>query len=247
MLECACAQVGVVRAGQAFPVWVRSAQLLLRVTSATPAPLVRLVRGAELAVAPRPRTRTASNSKQQRSRDGALAENWGLKAGAAMDVPQVWLRALVSTSACGVLPLPVMCLAQHVRAWCYQATTVCGMCHFSHCRTPAVAGQVNTCLQCRSERSSVVVRIGRHAMPPAPCGWAALALGSLLTLPSSQRAGWGSALTPPASTNWRPAMLCTLRLKGEGGESASPDEHHCNEWQASTGRCGWLRSSCGVS
>lgn len=92
------AQVGVVRAGQAFPVWVRGAQLFLRVTSAAPAPLVRLVRGAELAVAPRPRQRTASSSKQQRSQDGALAEDWALKAATTTEVPKVWLRALVSTA-----------------------------------------------------------------------------------------------------------------------------------------------------
>ena len=83
------------RVGQAFPVWVRGAQLFLRVTSAAPAPLVRLVRGAELAVAPRPRLRAAGSSKQQRSRDGALAEDWALKT--ATEVPKVWLRALVST------------------------------------------------------------------------------------------------------------------------------------------------------
>lgn len=92
------AQVGVVRAGQAFPVWVRGAQLLLRVTSAAPAPLVRLVRGAELAVAPRPRHRTAGSSKQERSQGGAPAEDWALKAATTAEVPQVWLRALVSTA-----------------------------------------------------------------------------------------------------------------------------------------------------
>ena len=42
--------------GQAFPFWVRHQSVLyLKVTTAHPASLVRLVAGAEVAVAPRPR------------------------------------------------------------------------------------------------------------------------------------------------------------------------------------------------
>lgn len=49
-------QVGVVQTDQAFPFWVRQQTvLLLKVTTAHPASLVRLVPGAEVAVAPRPR------------------------------------------------------------------------------------------------------------------------------------------------------------------------------------------------
>lgn len=49
-------QVGVVQTGQAFPFWVRHQSVLyLKVTTAHPASLVRLVAGAEVAVAPRPR------------------------------------------------------------------------------------------------------------------------------------------------------------------------------------------------
>ncbi|KAK9837165.1 hypothetical protein WJX81_007626 [Elliptochloris bilobata] len=84
-------QVGVVRAGQAFPVWVRGAQLFLRVTSTAPAPVVRLVPGAELAVAPRPRLRAGIGGGQQGGQD---ADSRALKAGGAAVAPPVWLRAL---------------------------------------------------------------------------------------------------------------------------------------------------------
>ena len=48
----------MVRVGQPFPFWVRSQmQLILKVSAAVPADLVRLVAGAEVAVAPRPRSR----------------------------------------------------------------------------------------------------------------------------------------------------------------------------------------------
>lgn len=44
--------------GQEFPFWVRQqTPLFLRVCSAEPASLVRLTRGLELAIAPRPRQR----------------------------------------------------------------------------------------------------------------------------------------------------------------------------------------------
>ena len=46
-------QVGVVAAGQVFPFWVRNqAVVRLRVTSTAPGPVVRLVRGSELVIAP---------------------------------------------------------------------------------------------------------------------------------------------------------------------------------------------------
>ncbi|GAQ77615.1 Peroxisome biogenesis factor 1 [Klebsormidium nitens] len=49
-------QVGVLASGQEFPIWIRNTiQLRLRVTSTSPAPLVRLVQGTELAVAPKQR------------------------------------------------------------------------------------------------------------------------------------------------------------------------------------------------
>ena len=49
-------QVGVVQLGQAFPFWARKQiKLLLKVSTAHPASLVRLRSGSEIAVAPRPR------------------------------------------------------------------------------------------------------------------------------------------------------------------------------------------------
>ena len=46
----------MVQSGQPFPFWVRQQSVLqLKVTSAEPASLVRLVAGAEVAVLPRPR------------------------------------------------------------------------------------------------------------------------------------------------------------------------------------------------
>lgn len=89
------AQVGVVQAGQAFPVWVRGALLFLRVTSTAPAPVVRLVLGAELAVAPRPRLRKDSGGVQQSGGAGARAERQALRVAAAAAGPPVWLRVLV--------------------------------------------------------------------------------------------------------------------------------------------------------
>lgn len=88
-------QVGVVQAGQAFPVWVRGALLFLRVTSTAPAPVVRLVLGAELAVAPRPRLRKDSSGMQQSGGAGARVERQALKVAAAAAGPPVWLRVLV--------------------------------------------------------------------------------------------------------------------------------------------------------
>ena len=147
--ESCGAQVGVVRAGQAFPVWVRGAQLFLRVTSAAPAPLVRLVRGAELAVAPRPRNRIASSSKQQRSYDGARAEDWALKAAATTEVPRIWLRALVSTAhrpALNVLP----CQVHGAACTCLVLQAVTSLLCHSYCST--IGG-----LQWRDESATVCI------------------------------------------------------------------------------------------
>ena len=69
-------QLGVVSVGQPFPFWAgRQTPLFLRVATAEPAPLVRLTRGLELAVAPRPRKRPQKDAigpEAGREEEGAL-------------------------------------------------------------------------------------------------------------------------------------------------------------------------------
>ena len=61
-------QVGVVQVGQAFPFWVRHQTVLrMKVSTALPASLVRLVPGSEVAVAPRPRRTLAKQNALQSS------------------------------------------------------------------------------------------------------------------------------------------------------------------------------------
>ncbi|KAL3142931.1 hypothetical protein ABBQ38_003216 [Trebouxia sp. C0009 RCD-2024] len=83
-------QVGVVQTGQAFPFWVRHQSVLyLKVTTAHPASLVRLVAGAEVAVAPRPRRALHQQSMMSEADLNATP------AAASKEQPQcgdVWLR-----------------------------------------------------------------------------------------------------------------------------------------------------------
>lgn len=92
--DCAGVQVGVVQTGQAFPFWVRHQIVLyLKVTTAHPASLVRLVAGAEVAVAPRPR-----HALHQQSMVSETDLNATLAA-ASLEQQQcgdVWLRLQVS-------------------------------------------------------------------------------------------------------------------------------------------------------
>ena len=89
-------QVGVVAVGQPFPVWVNAqTALTLKVSAAVPADLVRLVLGAEMAVAPRPRvkatTPVAAAAKLPNGR-GSSAEAQPTK---AAPPPPAWLRIQV--------------------------------------------------------------------------------------------------------------------------------------------------------
>ena len=61
--------------GQPFPFWVRQqTPLYLKVATAEPAPLVRLTRGLELSVVPRPRKR-AQQSVADTGEAGSTAES----------------------------------------------------------------------------------------------------------------------------------------------------------------------------
>ena len=90
-------QVGVVRVGQPFPFWVRSQmQLILKVSAAVPADLVRLVVGAEVAVAPRPRSRPPAPGGGIPA--PAEAEADGVEGYKGKEVQKkMWLRVQVST------------------------------------------------------------------------------------------------------------------------------------------------------
>lgn len=76
-------QVGVLASGQEFPIWIRNnIQLRLRVTSTSPAPLVRLVPGTELAVAPKQRKLKYMAASQEASSEAQLSKT----------VKPAWLR-----------------------------------------------------------------------------------------------------------------------------------------------------------
>jgi hypothetical protein len=90
-------QVGVVEVGRPFPFWVRGQALLtLQVAAAAPAAVVRLTRGAEVAVAPRPRARPQQHAGLP---SGALAEAAGKALAAGPSAPCAWLRLQARCSA----------------------------------------------------------------------------------------------------------------------------------------------------
>ena len=79
-------------AGRPFPFWVRGqAVLTLRVASAEPADVVRLTRGAEVAVAPRPRAWARAPDLAA----GSLAAD---SPGAGSTASPSWLRLQVGDS-----------------------------------------------------------------------------------------------------------------------------------------------------
>ena len=97
----ACMQVGVVEVGRPFPFWVRGQALLtLQVATASPASVVRLTRGAEVAVAPRPRVRPQLASLPS----GALADAARSNGTAATAAPCAWLRLQVRHTTLCVCP-----------------------------------------------------------------------------------------------------------------------------------------------
>lgn len=97
------AQVGVVRVGQPFPFWVRSQmQIILKVSAAVPADLVRLVAGAEVAVAPQPRSRPPLADSRILAPSEAAVDGEEETGERAQTV--VWLRIQVCMEVIG-LPL----------------------------------------------------------------------------------------------------------------------------------------------
>lgn len=83
----------MVAVGQPFPFWVRNkTKLALKVSAAVPADLVRLVRGCEVYVAPRPRQRAAAAAA---TGNQAAAGDAQAPAEAAEPAPPVWLRVQV--------------------------------------------------------------------------------------------------------------------------------------------------------
>ena len=84
----------MVQTGQAFPFWVRQQSVLyLKVTTAHPASLVRLVTGAEVAVAPRPRRALHQQNQVAEAdlnRESAAASQEQQQGG------ECWLRLQVS-------------------------------------------------------------------------------------------------------------------------------------------------------
>ena len=100
-------QVGVVQLGQAFPFWVRHQTVLrMKVSTALPASLVRLVPGSEVAVAPRPRRTLAQQNALQSSDVQTTAP---AAAAAAQeeeaDQTDVCLRLQVKLSSACLLPM----------------------------------------------------------------------------------------------------------------------------------------------
>lgn len=99
------AQVGVVRVGQPFPFWVRSQmQIILKVSAAVPADLVRLVAGAEVAVAPQPRSRPHMSDSRFLAPSEAAVDGGEETGESAQRV--VWLRIQVCVE---VVRLPLQC------------------------------------------------------------------------------------------------------------------------------------------
>lgn len=85
-------QVGVVSLGQQFPFWVRGQSVLtLTVAAAAPEHVVRLARGLELSVAPRPRRRPQATRP---ATDPGSADSDALPA-----IPAAWLRLQVLSPA----------------------------------------------------------------------------------------------------------------------------------------------------
>ncbi|KAK9829370.1 hypothetical protein WJX72_005440 [[Myrmecia] bisecta] len=126
-------QVGAVRAGQPFPFWVKNqSALYLRVATAIPADLVRLVQGAEVAIAPRTRARPGEKGVA-----GSIDSQTAVPAtaGPTASLPAVWLRVLAADDGMAV-PLHAAPLApkaatldsglarlQQWRTW--QSTVAC--------------------------------------------------------------------------------------------------------------------------
>ena len=173
-------QVGVVAVGQPFPYWVRPGggggggmaglvggrPILLTVTAAAPGPAVRLVRGTEVAVAPRPRARAGEAIILRGSVNGPAGAGPPPPAAAEPALPPpplvpppppLWLR--VQEAEAG----PSFTLPLDPPPWRTVPSTTVWVC-------PAAAGAAGLAA---GDVVSLAVRLG----PGAPAAHAALAVG----------------------------------------------------------------------
>ena len=173
-------QVGVVAVGQPFPYWVRPGvsehggasttsnggpgglvggrPILLTVTSASPGPAVRLVRGTEVAVAPRPRARAGEAVVLRGSvaAEGATAPPFA-SPGAAPP-PPLWLRVQDADAPSASYPLDLP-------PWQTTLSTTVWVC-------PAAAAAAGL-------EAGAIVCLSTRTGPPAARAFAALAVGGL--------------------------------------------------------------------